>query len=144
MQYLTLNLRNETVERIVFIQAIRENRIDANAELEEVKKRNPLIRTKSLSESSHHGGGEAHSIAVILDAKQKALEKQVADYDNIIYGYEKGYRLLDEQEKELLELRYHQHLTQQQAADAMSFSLSRIKQINNVLLNKMQNQMVWY
>ena len=144
MQYLTMNLRNETIERIVFIQAIRENRIDANAELEEVKKRNPLIRTKSLSESSHHGNSEAHSIAVILDAKQKALEKQIADYDNIIYGYEKGFRLLDEQEKELLKLRYHQHLTQQQAADAMCFSISRIKQINNALLNKMQNQMIWY
>lgn len=142
MYYLTLNLHKEVIERMKMINSIKQNRIDAVAELEEVKKRNPLIRTKSASESKHGGSSEKHSIAVILDAKQKALEKQIAEYDSIIYSYEKGYRLLNEQEKEVLKLRYHEDLSQQQTADAMDFSLSHIKQVNASLIDKMIKQLL--
>ena len=142
MYYLTLNLHKEVIERMKMINSIKQNRIDAVAELEEVKKRNPLIRTKSASESKHVGRSEKHSIAVILDAKQKALEKQIAEYDSIIYSYEKGYRLLNEQEKEVLKLRYHEDLSQQQTADVMGFSLSHIKQVNASLIDKMIKQLL--
>ena len=144
MQYLTLNTRDETIERICYVESIKENLIDAMAELEEVKKRNPLVHTKSMSESSGYRGSEAHSIAVIFDAKEKALERQIMNYKSIIYDYEKGLRLLDEQEKELLVLRYKKNMTQLEASYAMGYSISRIKQLNASLINKMQNQIVWY
>ena len=45
---LTMNWRNEIKNRISMIDVIKENLTDVEAELEEVRKRNPLVKTKSV------------------------------------------------------------------------------------------------
>ena len=49
---LTMNWRNEIKNRISMIDVIKENLTDVEAELEEVRKRNPLVKTKSENERS--------------------------------------------------------------------------------------------
>ncbi|WP_294560716.1 sigma factor-like helix-turn-helix DNA-binding protein [uncultured Traorella sp.] len=61
----------------------------------------------------------------------------------VLYSYEKGYRLFNEQEKEVLELRYHKNYSQQMTADTMKYSLARIQQLEASLIGKMVNAMIF-
>ena len=146
MQYLTINQRKETIERIIYYEGIKENLIDARAELEEVRKRDPNVRTKAASESSSKcsGSSDRHDIAIILIDKEKALEKKISDFITILNDYDRGYRLLDDNEKEIIQYKYKQHMTYKDISAVTGYSIQRLKQINNSMLNKMQNQILWY
>ena len=141
MLNLTLDKRKETLERIKQIETIKLNLIDAKAELEEVKKRNPLVRTKSKSESTASGNGDMYHVAIHFMMKEKELELLIMKYHCIVNDYNRGYRLLTDSEKEVLELRYHKNYSQQMTADTMKYSLARIQQLEASLIGKMVNAM---
>ena len=69
---LTMNSRNEIKNRISMIDVIKENLTDVEAELEEVRKRNPLVKTKSENERSGSCGKDDTNIAIILSNKRAA------------------------------------------------------------------------
>ena len=143
MQYLTIDLRKEVIERIKSIQAIKDNLEDAVAELEEIRKRDPLARTKSASEMpSGNSGICEHHVAIMLDAKDKALSAQIMEWKTMLNDYNKGYRLLNDNERNVLELRFIKGHKLERVADELGFSIDYIKKIQRNLLRKMENNIL--
>lgn len=139
--YLTINYRAEVIRRIQFINSIKENLIDTTAELEEVKKRDGLSRTKSATETStYSGSADTTHIATILSMKENVLQLKESEYKTILTDFNRGWRLLDESEKSVLDLRYNQNMTAKKVADILGFSEQNIYKIQERALRKMENQ----
>lgn len=143
MQYLTVDLRKEVIERIKNIQAIKDNLEDARSELEEIRKRDPLARTKAASESTNLNSGVCeHHIAIMLDAKEKALTTQIQEWNTMLNDYNKGYRLLNINERKVLELRFIKGYKIERVANELGYSVEYIKKIQRNLLRKMENNIL--
>lgn len=143
MQYLTIDYRKEVVERIKSIQAIKDNLEDAVAELEEIRKRDPLARTKSASEYPNGNSGRCENhISIILDSKDKALSAQIHEWKTMLNDYNKGYRLLNMNERKVLDLRFIKGYSIEKTANELSFSIQYIKKIQNSMLRKMENNIL--
>ncbi|MDD3122652.1 MAG: sigma factor-like helix-turn-helix DNA-binding protein [Candidatus Izemoplasmatales bacterium] len=142
MLYITMNYRNEIIKRYRYYESIRENLIDVNAQLEIVKQRDPNSLTKSTSEyKKGNTGSNQTNKAIQLSILDDNLTEQKMCYELIIKDYEKGYRLLSENEKKVLKNRYIRNLTIEKTAEEMSKSIATIKRLTNQALMTLESQM---
>lgn len=142
---LSINWRNEVKKRISTIDAIKENLIDAKSELGEVKKRDPMCKTKSQAESgtANSGGMKIHP-AIILSKKEELLQSQILEYQTIVNDFNKGWRTLDDDQKQVLDLRYKKNSTQEQVAKIMGYDARTIRRIESEALRLMEVHMLKY
>lgn len=142
---LKLRWRDEVIERIKQIDVIRENCKDAIAEQEEARKRDPLVRTRSRAETAAtNTGGERQNIAILLSERDDNLELQIAQYNAIIYDFDKGWRSLNECEKTVLIKRFKKGKSQNQVAFDLKKDERTIRRIESEALRKMELHMIKY
>lgn len=138
--YATVNFKAEVIERVKYIDAIKENYIDALAELQEVRKMDPTVKTKSSSEIPvHSSGGDRTHPAIILSEKKQRLEITVSELRTMINDFERGWRMLSEDERHVLSLRYQQNHTVKKVSEILQFSEENIYKIQSKAIRKMEN-----
>ena len=120
---LTMNWRNEIKNRISMIDVIKENLTDVEAELEEVRKRNPLVKTKSENERSGSCGKDDTNIAIILSNKERLLSAQAIEYKSIINDHNKGWKMLNKRQQEILEFRFKDGRIESEALRIMEIQM---------------------
>lgn len=142
---LTMNWRKEVKTRIANVDAIKENLIDAKAELEEVKKRDTLAKTKSNAESksSNTGSNKTHP-SIILSDRENMLRIKIAEYETIVNDVRRGWKALDKDQRQILDLRYKQNHTQENVAKVMKYDVRTIKRKESEALNIMEKHMIKY
>ena len=96
---------------------------------------------KSATETStYSGSADTTHIATVLSMKENALQLKESEYKTILTDFNRGWRLLDESEKSVLDLRYNQNMTAKKVADILGFSEQNIYKIQERALRKMENQ----
>lgn len=141
---LTMNWRNEIKNRISMIDVIKENLTDVEAELEEVRKRNPLVKTKSENERSGSCGKDDTNIAIILSNKERLLSAQAVEYKSIINDHNKGWKMLNKRQQEILEFRFKDGRTQESIAKELDIDVRTVRRIESEALRIMEIQMLKY
>ena len=141
---LTMNWRNEIKNRISMIDVIKENLTDVEAELEEVRKRNPLVKTKSENERSGSCGKDDTNIAIILSNKERLLSAQAIEYKSIINDHNKGWKMLNKRQQEILEFRFKDGRTQESIAKELAIDVRTVRRIESEALRIMEIQMLKY
>lgn len=140
--YMTINYRNEVIKRYRYYESIKENLIDINAQLDVVKQRDPNSQTKSSFElKGNNTGGHKTNKAIQLAMLDDNLAEQKMCYELIIKDYEKGYRLLSEEEKKVLNYRYIKNLSIEKTANEIGVGITTIKRLSNQALLTLESQM---
>lgn len=142
MLYLTMNYRNEIIKRYQYYESIKENLVDINAQLDVVRQRDPNCTTKSQPEQrSGNVGGNKTNKSIQLLMLDDSLSMQKIHCELIIKDYNKGYRLLSEKEKKILNYRYIKNLSIEDTAQETGLGVTTIKRMTNQALNTLESQM---
>lgn len=137
--YLSLDYRKEIKRRIQYINSIRENLIDAKAELHELEKRNLLSKSYGSGDRKESNGSGSNTDPVItMSQRIKLLRALVADYEAIITDYERGMKLLDETEKDILSMRFGMGMSQNSVAIKTGYDRRSVARKENDALCKME------
>lgn len=140
--YMTINYRNEIIKRYRYYESIKENLIDINAQLSVVRQRDPNSMTKSHQEQRKvNTGGNKTNKAIQLSMLDDNLTEQKMCYELIIKDYDKGYRLLSEKEKRILNSRYIRNLSIEETAINENVSVATVKRLTNQALLTLESQM---
>lgn len=142
MLYLTMNYRSEVIKRFQNYKSLKLNLLDVQAQLSVVRERDSRTRVKAASEctSSNTSSTESHP-AIKLSMMEDTLIDQELTYQLIIKDYEKGYRLLSDQQKQVLHYRYILHMSIDNTADKMKVGTSTIKRLTDEALRILESQM---
>lgn len=137
---LSFDWKKELITRIENIDNIKENLKDAYAELSIVKERDPICKTSGGGDKpvrSYNGNP-----AIRLSQREEELMKQIAEYKSIIRQHESGWRLLDEEERDILIKRYRLNYKLPAISNEKNMSISTVKRISSRALSKMESQMI--
>lgn len=142
--YLTINPREEIKKRITMINSVRENLMDAKAELEEVKKRDPLSKTRGSGDSTYTGntGSERIHPGISLPKRESLLSERVAQYESIVHDFDRGWNLLSDKQKECLTERFINCRKQVEVAKSLGYSERHVKRIENEALMIMESELL--
>lgn len=142
--YISLNTRKEIKDRIKNIDMIKENLRDAQAELEEVQKRDPLTNTKGSGDVAWHGntGSEKTHPGVSLPDREKVLKDRIAQYSAIVHDFDRGWNMLSDQQKEYLTERFKKGRKQKAVAVEMGYDERQARRIENEALSIMDKEML--
>lgn len=142
--YMTIDFRKEIRKRLNYLCSIKENLRDVEAELEEVQKRNPLGATKGSGDSMFTGntGSSNQSKSVALMNRESKLIELRDEYKAIVNDHERGWRLLTERERKVIEMRYFENHKQDTVARALNCDRKTIYAIESEALRKLESQML--
>lgn len=142
--YLSFDSRREIKKRISRIESIRENLKDAQAELEEVQKRDPLTNTKGSGDVRWHGntGSEKVHPGVSLPNREKVLKDRIAQYSAIVHDFDRGWNMLSDVHKECLTERFKKGRKQKNVAISLGYDERQLRRIENEALAIMEKEML--
>lgn len=142
--YLTFDATREIKKRIASIGSIKENLIDAKAELEEVRKRNPMVKTKGSGDMMYTGntGSSETNVCIALPMREKLLEDRIAQYEAIIHDYERGWNLLSEQQKTYMTERFVNFRKQFDVAKELGINERTARRLESEALRIMVNELI--
>lgn len=143
--YITIDFRTEIKKRLEYIDGIRENLKDIEAELHEVVERNTLSKTHGsgdVKETSGNGSSYYSEPSIELSMREVALRNKQFEYKSIIHDFERGWNLLNQQEKEILINRFQNCQKQETVARHMSIARRTVCNIESEALRKMEHQMI--
>lgn len=143
--YLSIDQRKEIKERISNIEQIKENLIDAKAEYEEIIQMNPNVKTRGTDDQKNSGGykiKEQNDKIINMSMRKDALKKRIDEYNIIIKDFDRGWNILSEKEKEILELRYKQNMKQETVARNLKMDRKTIYNIEMNALRKMELELL--
>lgn len=142
--YMTMDYRKEAKRRIQYIDSIRENLRDAEAELEEVKKRDPLCQTKGSGDYQNRGnsGSDKTPPGVALPMREDKLEDRVKEYRAIVKDFDRGWNLLDDKQRTYLECRYKLNMSSEAAAHEIGYSIRQALRIEEDALRVLDNEIL--
>lgn len=142
--YISLDNRKEIKKRIRNIDSIRENLKDAQAELEEVEKRDPLTATKGSGDVAWHGntGSDKTHPGIRLPNREKVLKDRIAQYSAIVHDFDRGWNMLTGQQKEYLTERYKRGRKQTDIAKDMGYTDRYVRYMEREALAIMENEMI--
>lgn len=145
--YLSLNLRNEVKRRISLYESIKENLKDAEAELAELKKMNPNVKSKGSGDIKPHKNDKneiCNDVIVNAITRKDKLISDIAVYKAIISDYRRGMTLLTKEEKQVLELRYRDNQKQGAVAAIMNVDRKTVYNYEMEGLRKMEGEIMVY
>lgn len=135
MQYMTLDPEKETKRRLRYIEGVHENLKDAQAELDDLRKRNPLHSRCDF------GNRAASNPAIAISHREQRLLNKIAEYEVIIGDIDRGWRILDDEERDILSYRFKRNMKQDAVAKIKGCDRSTIYRIEREALKKMASQM---
>lgn len=133
---LTVDWRDELHERLSKLNEIKDNLESAKAELEVVKQRDPLTRTKSKSESCGAGDNTEH-ISVFLSRRENHLNKLIYEYNAMLNDIDRGWRMLSRKEKNIMEYRFIKGHTQEETSNHYRIDVRTVQRIERKATDKM-------
>lgn len=142
--YISLNTRKEIKDRIKNIDMIKENLRDAEAEFEEVLKRDAITKTKGSGDVKFHGntGSEKTHPGISLPNREEVLKNRIAQYSAMIRDYDRGWNLLSDLQKECLTERFKKGRKQINVARSLGYDERQLRRIENEALSIMEKEML--
>lgn len=137
---LAQDWRQEVIERIKNINNIAENLKDAKIQLNVVKERDPRVSSRASGDiqKSRNSGSDQSDPSIRLMMIEEKLQQQIIEYESIIREFEAGWRMLTQQEKEVLEKRYICGFSIQKVSEITGYSDTYIKKISRSAIRKME------
>lgn len=143
---ITVDWRSELITRIKCYYDFKQSMDDFKAELDLVKQRDPMTKTRGYDDCKHGGnsGKDDTHIAIRLSDRENKLKCRLAEYQGIINEIDSGMRLLTDVERKVIENRFIENKSIEQTADDLRLSISYIKKLTKSALNKLDSQMIKY
>ena len=142
--YITVNRREEVIERIQHINDIIENRKDIAAQYEEAKKMNPLSNIKGAGDikSSSSGASLNCDIPIVMSMAKESLQRRLWGYDIMIADYKRGMNMLNEEEAKIIDMLYVQRRSVKKVANDLNMDRSTIYRKRDTAMRKLENEIL--
>ncbi len=130
----------EIKQRIKMIDRLRDNLIDLQAEYEEAVKMDPNTSTKGEGDKTKAGKGESVNKIIVMSLNKENLEKRIRELEIIIHDYDRGWNLLNDEERELITAIFKDGRKQEQVAKERNMNRSTVYRKVDEALRKMKSE----